>query len=103
MLTPMSDRAHDPEALRCPEEALDDSVRAFETAYNRRGPADPAAYLPPDDPPLHAAVLRELVRVDLEYGWERGCPKDLVEYQRAFPALAVDRESLKEIAFEEYR
>jgi len=89
-----------------PREALcvlDDYVRAFERAYARRGGADPAAYLPPDGHPLHAAVLRELVRVDLEYGWERGRPKDLAEYQSDFPGLAADGDGLREIAFEEFR
>ncbi|MCA1685245.1 MAG: hypothetical protein LC745_04550, partial [Planctomycetia bacterium] len=47
-------------------DALDDYVRAFELAYARRGGAEPAAYLPPVDDPIHGAVLRELVRVDLE-------------------------------------
>ncbi len=43
------------------------------------------------------------MRVDLEFGWKRGCPKELTEYQRAFPALTGDRDGLREIAFEEYR
>ena len=82
---------------------LDDYVRAFELAHARRGEADPAAYLPPTGHPLRAAVLRELVRVDLEYGWERGRPRDLSEYLITFPALAADSDGLREIAFEEYR
>ena len=85
------------------EDELDEFVRAFELAYHDRGEADPAAFLPPADHPLHAAVLRELVRVDMEYGWERGRPKDLAEYQRDFPALSADIAALHEIAFEEYR
>jgi serine/threonine protein kinase/Flp pilus assembly protein TadD len=82
---------------------LDDFVRAFEEAYQHRGGADPAAFLPPRGHPLHRDVLRELVRVDLEFGWERGCPKTLDAYQRDFPELIADHDGLREIAFEEYR
>ncbi len=105
MPTPMLDRDDErqSDAPAQAEDALDEYVRAFELAYTHLGGADPAAYLPPVDHPLHAAVLRELVRVDLEYGWERGCPKELTEYQRSFPALWSDDEGLREIAFEEYR
>ena len=92
-----------PGRMACPGDELDDYVRAFEQAYIRCGGADPAAYLPPREHPLHAEVLRELVRVDMEYRWERGLPKPLDEYQRSFPALADDREGLREIAFEEFR
>src|SRR5438067_3294492 len=105
MLMSMSDRderARGDDRLR-DEDELDDFVRAFELAYTDRGVADPAAFLPPADHPLHAAVLRELVRVDLEYGWERGRPKELSDYQRAFPSLEGDGEALQEIAYEEFR
>jgi len=90
------------ERLRRDDE-LDGYVRAFERAYAERGGADPAAFLPAGGHPLHAAVLRELVRVDLEFGWERGCPKNLAGYLRDFPSLSGDRRSLREIAFEEFR
>ncbi len=82
---------------------LDDYVRAFERAYGDRGCADPADFLPPPDHPLHAAVLSELVRVDMEFGWTCGRPKELGEYLRIFPQVAEDRDSLKGIAFEEFR
>ncbi len=84
-------------------EALDVYVRAFERAYSQHGSADLSAYLPPPDHSLHTAVLRELVRVDMEYAWERGCPRNLDDYRRHFPVLAHDREGLRQIAFEEYR
>jgi serine/threonine protein kinase/Tfp pilus assembly protein PilF len=82
---------------------LDEYVREFEHAYNIEGEADLADHLPPPGHPLRLRVLRELVRVDLEYGWEQGAPKSLEHYQRAFPELKNDREGLREIAFEEYR
>ncbi len=102
----MSNTGKSPDRAECegdPAEELDDFVRAFEDAYCRYGVADPAAYLPPADHPLHAAVLRELIRVDMEYRWEQGLPKPLEDYQGAFPGLSDDRDALKEIAFEEFR
>ena len=82
---------------------LDEFVRAFEEAYLDRGVASPSAFLPPRGHPLHKAVLRELVRVDLEFGWERGCPKGLDDYEREFPDLTDDREGFGQIAYEEFR
>ena len=82
---------------------LDDFVRAFEQAYSRDGHAEIAKFLPPRDHPLYATVLCELIRLDLEFGWERGCPKTLSEYQRVFPELQRDRDALRAIAFEEDR
>ena len=82
---------------------LDEFVRAFEVEYQRRGEADPGDFLPPTDHPLYAEVLRELIRVDLEYGWERGRPKSLSEYQESFPLLRDDQEALSAIVYEEYR
>ena len=86
-----------------PGDELDDYVRAFEQAYTQDESADLAGYLPPSDHPLYATVLRELVRVDMEYGWERGFPKSIEDYQRAFPDLTDDRDAIREIAFEEFR
>jgi DNA-directed RNA polymerase specialized sigma24 family protein len=82
---------------------LDDFIRAYEAAQASAGQVDLAAFLPTPDHPLYRQVLRELVRVDLEYGWEHGRPKRLEEYQRLFPELFRDPESVQEIAFEEYR
>jgi serine/threonine protein kinase/tetratricopeptide (TPR) repeat protein len=48
-------------------------------------------------------VLRELVRIDLEYGWVRGRPRALPDYQRDFPRLFEDPEAVRAITFEEYR
>jgi Sigma-70, region 4 len=82
---------------------LDDFIRAYEATQAHAGQADMMAFLPTPDHPLYRDVLRELVRVDLEFGWQRGCPKRLEEYQRLFPELFRDSESVQEIAFEEYR
>src|SRR5580704_12014305 len=78
-------------------------VDAFESAWRRQGGAEPAHYLPPPSDPIYLLVLRELVRVDLEFNWSKGRPKRLEEYQRAFPALFEDPEAAREIALEECR
>jgi serine/threonine protein kinase/lipoprotein NlpI len=82
---------------------LDRFLAAYEAAQQREGKADLTEFLPPADHSLYRTVLCELIRLDLEYGWERGQPRDLVEYQLLFPELNQDRESLQAIAFEEYR
>ena len=96
---------HDMVRLGCDpnRDELDEFVRAFEQAYSRNGHAEIAEFLPPCDHDLHATVLCELIRLDLEFGWERGCPKTLSEYQRVFPELEHDRDGLRAIAFEEDR
>ncbi len=82
---------------------LDRYLAAYEAAQLRDSQADLAAFLPAPDHPLYSAVLRELVRVDMEVGWERGRPCSLEDYQQRFPELTQDRESLQAVAFEEYR
>lgn len=82
---------------------LDQYIEAYEAAQQRDGAAELAHFLPPRDHPLYPGVLRELVRVDLEYGWQRGRPRDLEHYRRAFPELFARPEDVQELAFEEYR
>ena len=84
-------------------EELDDFVRDFEQAYARDGHAEIAEFLPPRGHPLRGALLRELLRVDLEYGWETGRPKAVSEYLRAFPELWSDPVGVREITYEEFR
>ena len=48
-------------------------------------------------------MLAELIRIDLEYGWQHGRPKPLEDYLQEFPDLAKDSEFWPQIAFEEYR
>lgn len=84
-------------------EELDDYVREFELAYARDGRAEIAEFLPPRGHPLRESLLRELVRVDLEYGWETGRPRAVSDYLRAFPELWRDPVGLREISYEEFR
>jgi serine/threonine protein kinase/Flp pilus assembly protein TadD len=82
---------------------LEEFVEAFESAWNRNGQADLASFIPSPDHPRYLEVLRELVRVDLEWCWEHGRPKDLNEYRREFPQLFEDPQAVAEIVFEHDR
>lgn len=82
---------------------LDDFISAYEAAQSRDGDANLADFLPAADDPHYREVLRELVRVDLEYARQHGAPRPLAEYLERFPDIAEDPASLAEIAFEEYR
>src|SRR5262249_18999188 len=82
---------------------LGDFIEAYEAAQQRHGQADLADFLPPADHPLFGEVLRELVRVDLEYGHRHGRPTPLAEYQRRYPQLFTNRDALQDIVFEEFR
>ena len=82
---------------------LDDFVEAFEVVQARDGYANLAEFLPAPGQAARLIVLRELVRVDLEYGWTRGQPLALRDYLDLFPELRTDQATLQQIAFEEYR
>lgn len=82
---------------------LEDFVEAFEAAQVRDGNANLEDYLPDSEHPLYRDVLLELVRIDLEYGWQRAQPQPLEAYQQRFPELFQDRDGLRTVAFEEYR
>jgi serine/threonine protein kinase/tetratricopeptide (TPR) repeat protein len=90
-------------AASSPALELDDFVRAFEVAHARDGRAELADFLPAAGHPLRGPVLRELVRVDLEFAWKCGEPRGFEEYQRQYPDLANDSSAREEIAFETSR
>jgi serine/threonine protein kinase/Tfp pilus assembly protein PilF len=82
---------------------LDDYVQAFEECWQRNGRAQLGEFLPDRSDPLYLKVLNELVRVDLDYGWQLGCPQSLSNYQAQFPQLFDNPQYRGVIAFEEYR
>ena len=82
---------------------IDPYIEGFERALAARGCAEIADYLPDPGDEVYPVVLRELVRVDLEFHWENGRPKRVESYLGAFPCLGEDPWGLSEIAFEEYR
>jgi serine/threonine protein kinase/tetratricopeptide (TPR) repeat protein len=86
-----------------PWEEIDPFIEAFEKCQARHGQADLAAFLPPLCHPHYLAVLRELVRADLEFGWRHGRPRRAEDYLAEFPILRDDPTGLGAVAYEEYR
>jgi hypothetical protein len=83
--------------------SLDDFVEAYESELAERGHAELVRFVPPPEHPLRRAVLRELVRVELEHGWRQGAARSLAEYCRDWPELTAQLDDLAAVAFEEYR
>jgi serine/threonine protein kinase/tetratricopeptide (TPR) repeat protein len=82
---------------------LDAFVAAFESAATGGAAPDPGSFLPPPDHPLYDAVLREIVRVDLEFAWSRGTRRRVEEYRERFPQLFRDPDVIRDLVHEEYR
>src|SRR5262245_55850335 len=82
---------------------LDAFLVAFEAAAASGATPAPHAFLPPPSHPLYATVLREILRVDLEFAWSRGERRRIEEYCERFPDLFRDRDALRDLAHEEYR
>ncbi|MCI0700905.1 MAG: protein kinase [Planctomycetia bacterium] len=78
-------------------------VEAFEAVLAERPDADFAQHLPEPDHPLYLPVLAELIRVDLEHAWSRGCRKRVTDYTPRFPVILENKTILAAVAFEEYR
>ncbi len=97
----MPPTAQNASANACPD--LDDFIEAFESAHQRDGRANLTSYLPPSSHPHYLSVLRELVCVDLDYGWDRGEPTPLDDYRRQFPALFADPAVARAVVWEDYR
>src|SRR5271166_3987363 len=92
-----------PSGTGAPRMELDDFIRAYEEARARGDRVDLETCLPEPSDTLYGSVLRELVRIDLEYNWDSGQPRPLEHYRSSFPELFRDSESLNAIAFEEFR
>jgi serine/threonine protein kinase/Tfp pilus assembly protein PilF len=83
--------------------AIDPFVEAFERARAVERIANLRAFAPPVTHESHFDVLRELVRVDLEFGWSEGRPNSLGHYRDQYPEVFADPAEAREIAFEDYR
>src|SRR5262245_17149810 len=82
---------------------IDEVVEAYESAQASQGWAELADFAPPREHPAYLSIVCELVRVDMEYSWQRGRPRGLDYYRGLFPALFDNTRRAEEIAFEESR
>jgi serine/threonine protein kinase/predicted Zn-dependent protease len=82
---------------------LDRIVDAFEEARIASPDVDLERFVPDAEHPHYGRIVAELVRLDLESGWERGRPKGLDSYLSRFGEALSDPLRLGELAFEEYR
>jgi serine/threonine protein kinase/tetratricopeptide (TPR) repeat protein len=82
---------------------VEDYVEAFEAAHAKQVAADVADFLPARDHPHYLAILTELVRIDLEYGWQRGARRPLQAYLDRFPELVQNSDTLQAVRFEDFR
>ncbi len=81
---------------------INSHVDRYETAWATEVP-DLKDYLPQKTHPLFLNILGELIRVDLEFRWTRGYPRQLEEYLDLFSTNQLDDHLIGELAFEEYR
>src|SRR5262245_20777735 len=91
------------ETLDLRQADLEAFVDASEAAQESGAPGDVSDFAPAPEHPDYLTILCEPVRLDLEIGWRRAQPRNLEEYQRLFPRLYEDAQSLAAVAFEDYR
>src|SRR5688572_1985638 len=98
-MTPADAPAKHPDAAL----ELDAYLAAFEEAAAGGASPDLSAFLPPNTHPLYPVVLRELLRVDLEFAWSRGSRRLVEDYRDRFPDVFRDPAALHDLACEEFR
>ncbi len=81
-MTPASERPESPSWLR-----LEHFFQRFEAAWHGQADPDLDAFLPPPDSPDRAAVLLELIKIDLEYRSRRGETARVESYLERYPEL----------------
>lgn len=84
-------------------QAIDNYVAGYENDVATKGSAALADHLPPVGDPLRLSVLRELIRVELEFAADRGELRSLESYRAEYPELFADEAAVQAIAFEEHR
>jgi eukaryotic-like serine/threonine-protein kinase len=82
---------------------IESILEAFELRYREEGSASLDDYLIISDDPNFAPLLAELIRIDLELSRQCGRPHSLDWHLSRFPHLLSKKDTLKELAFEEYR
>src|SRR5438309_380003 len=68
-----------------------------------KGTVDLNTLLPGPNDPLRPVVLYELVKIDMEFRWQRGEMITLEHYLATYPELGPAAELSPHLIFEEYR
>ncbi len=92
-----------PPVLTAAAAELDSIVEAFESTRQRQGAASLLEFLPEPGHRYYREIATELVRVEMELSWDEGAPRRLDSYLQLLPGLFSSRETLNEVAYEEYR
>jgi serine/threonine protein kinase/tetratricopeptide (TPR) repeat protein len=82
---------------------LDSIVDAFEAARAASSGVRIEECAPPSDHPHYREIVAELLRVDLEWQWERGDRPTLESYRQRFGDVLSEPLWLERLAYEEYR
>ncbi len=82
---------------------IDHYLEVFEKAQQDGTGIDFRDYLPPREHLLYDVILKEVIRVDLEYQSQLGMPRTLEDYRCAVPEFFLNHEAVREVAFEDYR
>lgn len=62
-----------------------------------------STFVPPGSPALRKLVLTELIKVDLDYRWQRRLPKLIEDYAAEFPDLMGPQGVSADLIFEEFQ
>lgn len=84
------------------EKATDSSIlRRFTNAWTEHGDAAIEAFVPPTGSPDRYAILRDLIKIDIEQRWKRDKPAHVEDYLRQFPELGESAEAIPDLVAEE--
>jgi serine/threonine protein kinase/tetratricopeptide (TPR) repeat protein len=93
LITPKSDLAAEVESF----------AFAYEKALNSSQDVRVEEFLPPGGHEHYKYIVVELLRIDIEFQWQRKSPTSLDDYRRRFPGVLQQAEFLEPLAFEEWR
>ena len=85
------------------QSCIDRLESAWEEAKHDEEPGSLDRFLPPEDDPLRALILYELILTDLEFRWQRGLQASLKEYVQQFRELGDSEALPPELLYEEFR
>ena len=76
---------------------VDRAVEQLEQSWRAAGRAELAQFLPPPDNPSRERALVTLIKVDQEYSWRSGEPKQLEAYLDEWPELNTSPQAVEEL------